>query len=221
MNDAIEVSDLWKTYDDGAIRVLQGANLQVQSGELVALWGRSGSGKSTLLHLMGGLDKADRGRMSVFGCDPTVESNRLHLRRHLVGFVFQLHNLIPNLSLRDNCLMPAYACGVPYEQSHTEFVRLAEMVGISHRANQHVQKLSGGERQRAALCRALINKPRVLLADEPTGALDEHTGDIIFNLMKRLCVEEGVTVLMATHERRFAEECDRILLVRDGKVSPP
>ena len=189
--------EVWKSYDRGRIAVLRGVNLDVRSGELVALWGASGSGKSTLLHLLGGLDVPDRGDLRVCGLDPRREADRLTLRRRHLGFVFQLHNLIPDLTVR----------------------ALAERVGLASRLGHRVQDLSGGERQRTAICRALMNAPRLLLADEPTGSLDESTGDTVFALMRTLAEQERIAVLLATHERRFAEQCHRLLRVRDGRLS--
>ena len=213
--------DIWKSFEGGAIEVLRGVSLEAHAGEMLALWGRSGSGKSTLLHLLGGLDNPDKGTLNVCGIDPTQESQRLKLRREMVGFVFQLHNLIANLTLEENCLLPAIACGLTHGQARERFGFLAEATGLSSRKSQRIQKLSGGERQRTALCRALMHHPKVLLADEPTGALDEHTGNQIFDLMQGLCRDQGITILMATHERRFAEACDRILVVRDGRIEKP
>jgi lipoprotein-releasing system ATP-binding protein len=211
--------DVTKTYDRGRITVLQGVSLDVRAGEVVALWGASGSGKSTLLHLLGGLDAPDSGTLSVCGLDPCHEASRNQLRREAVGFVFQLHNLIPDLTVEENIRVPALAAGKGKVDTSARVRELVERVGLAHRIGHRVQDLSGGERQRTAICRALMNGPRLLLADEPTGALDEQTGDAIFALLKELAAREGVAVVLATHERRFAEACDRIVRVRSGKVS--
>ena len=211
--------DVTKTYDRGRITVLQGVSLEVRAGEVVALWGASGSGKSTLLHLLGGLDAPDSGTLSVCGLDPCREASRNKLRRESVGFVFQLHNLIPDLTVEENIRVPALAAGTGKAETAARVRVLVEQVGLSHRIGHRVQDLSGGERQRTAICRALMNAPRLLLADEPTGALDEQTGDAIFALLKELAAREGVAVVLATHERRFAEACDRIVRVRNGRIS--
>lgn len=211
--------DVTKTYDRGRITVLQGVSLDVRAGEVVALWGASGSGKSTLLHLLGGLDAPDSGTLAVCGLDPSREENRNRLRRESVGFVFQLHNLIPDLTVEENIRVPALAAGKGKAATAARVRVLVEQVGLAHRIGHRVQDLSGGERQRTAICRALMNAPRLLLADEPTGALDEQTGETIFALLKELAAREGVAVVLATHERRFAEACDRIVRVRGGKVS--
>jgi lipoprotein-releasing system ATP-binding protein len=211
--------DVTKTYDRGRITVLQGVSLDVRAGEVVALWGASGSGKSTLLHLLGGLDTPDSGTLSVCGLDPCHEENRNKLRRESVGFVFQLHNLIPDLTVEENIRVPALAAGKGKADTAARVRVLVEQVGLAHRIGHRVQDLSGGERQRTAICRALMNAPRLLLADEPTGALDEQTGETIFALLKELAAREGVAVVLATHERRFAEACDRIVRVRSGRIS--
>jgi lipoprotein-releasing system ATP-binding protein len=211
--------DVTKTYDRGRITVLQGVSLDVRAGEVVALWGASGSGKSTLLHLLGGLDTPDSGTLSVCGLDPCHEANRNKLRRESVGFVFQLHNLIPDLTVEENIRVPALAAGKGKADTAARVRVLVEQVGLAHRIGHRVQDLSGGERQRTAICRALMNAPRLLLADEPTGALDEQTGETIFALLKELAAREGVAVVLATHERRFAEACDRIVRVRSGRIS--
>ena len=210
--------DLKKSYDAGRIQVLAGVSLEVRAGEMVALWGASGSGKSTLLHLLGGLDVPDSGELSVCGLDPRREEERLELRRCHIGFVFQLHNLIADLTVEENIRVPALAVGRAPADTKTKLRELADAVGIGHRLDHRIQDISGGERQRTALCRALMNSPRLLLADEPTGSLDEATGDTVFALMRSLVKERGITVVLATHERRFAEQCDRMLRVRQGRI---
>jgi len=212
--------NLRKTYDGGRVRVLDDVSLEVQAGEIVALWGASGSGKSTLLHLLGGLDVPDSGEIRVCGLDPREEEHRLELRRKHLGFVFQLHNLIPDLTVEENLRVPALAAGAPAVTTKARVRELAESVGISHRLEHRIQDISGGERQRTAICRALMNSPQLLLADEPTGSLDEVTADTVFGLLRNLAKERGVTVVLATHERRFAEQCDRLLRVRQGRIEP-
>ena len=214
----VEVRDVTKSYDAGRIAVLRGVNLQVRAGEMVALWGASGSGKSTLLHLLGGLDVPDTGEISVCGLDPRLEPHRLELRRRHLGFVFQLHNLIPDLTVEENIRVPALAVGLPPAATAARVRFLAESVGLTARLGHRIQDISGGERQRTALCRALMNSPRLLLADEPTGSLDEQTGETVFNLLRDLAHREGIAVVLATHERHFAEACDGMLRVRDGQL---
>lgn len=222
MNDPIpllaEARNVTKSYDAGRITVLRGASLAVRAGEIVALWGASGSGKSTLLHLLGGLDVPDTGEISVCGLDPRLEAHRIELRRRHLGFVFQLHNLIPDLTVEENIRVPALAVGLASAPTAARVRTLAESVGLADRLGHRIQDLSGGERQRTALCRALMNSPRLILADEPTGSLDEQTGETVFNLLRELARRDGITVVLATHERRFAEACDRLIRVRHGQL---
>jgi ABC-type lipoprotein export system ATPase subunit len=214
----VSAREVWKTYDQGRVTVLQGVSLSVRAGEIVALWGSSGSGKSTLLHLLGGLDTPDRGELEVCGLDPRNERDRIALRRQHLGFVFQLHNLIPDLTVAENLRVPALAAGRGFADTETRLHALAESVGIAHRLQHRIQDISGGERQRTAICRALMNSPRLLLADEPTGSLDEKTGETVFALLRTLAERDGIAVILATHERRFAEACHRVLRVRDGRL---
>jgi len=214
----IRARGLRKSYDGGRVPVLHGVDLDVGAGEVVALWGASGSGKSTLLHLLGGLDVPDAGELAVCGLDPRGERARLELRRRHVGFVFQLHNLIPDLTVSENLRVPALAAGRPAPEARARIAELAAAVGIAHRLGHRIQDISGGERQRVALCRALLHRPRLVLADEPTGALDEATGDTVFALLRSLAKDTGTAVVLATHERRFAEQCDRLLRVRQGRI---
>lgn len=217
----LRADDVWKSYDSGTINVLNGVDFTALKGETVALCGPSGCGKSTLLHLLGGLDEADRGRIAVNNVELNRHTSSLRLLRHEVGFVFQLHNLIPDLTLEENCLIPTVAAGVPRKLALARMRDLTERTGLSHRLHQRIQKLSGGERQRTALCRALMNKPRILLADEPTGSLDEKTSWIIFDLLLDVVAKEGVTLVMATHDRSLAQRCNRLLDMRDGRIYGP
>jgi ABC-type lipoprotein export system ATPase subunit len=216
--EVVCAQDVWKSYDSGAIPVLKGVNFAAREGETVALCGPSGCGKSTLLHLLGGLDQPDAGRVMVNQVEIGAHKSPLRLLRHEVGFVFQLHNLIPDLTLEENCLIPTFAAGIDRKTARARLQQLAERTGVSHRLNQRIQKLSGGERQRTALCRALMNKPRILLADEPTGSLDEGTSEVVFDLLMDLAATEGVTLVMATHDRALAQRCDRLLEMRDGRI---
>lgn len=208
---------LWKSYEGGSIQVLNGVNFEAFPAQTVALCGPSGCGKSTLLHLLGGLDEPDRGKVFVRGVDLATR-RRTHFLRHEVGFVFQLHNLIPDLTLEENCLIPTVAAGTPRQQAMERLHDLAQRTGLAHRLKQRIQKLSGGERQRTALCRALMNRPGLLLADEPTGSLDERTSSNIFDLLLELARTDGITLVMATHDRGLAARCDRLVEMRDGKI---
>jgi ABC-type lipoprotein export system ATPase subunit len=215
---ALRAEDVWKSYDDGAIAVLKNVNFEAIEGQSTALCGPSGCGKSTLLHLLGGLDSADRGRVTVDGVEIDRHFNLLRFLRHEVGFVFQLHNLIPDLTLEENCLIPTVAAGTNRRIAQERLRQLANRTGLTHRLDHRIQKLSGGERQRTALCRALMNRPKILLADEPTGSLDEANSIAVFELLLNIVASEGVTVVMATHDRNLAERCDRLLEMHDGKI---
>jgi len=217
----LRAEDVWKSYDEGAIGVLRGVDFVGFEGETVALCGPSGCGKSTLLHLLGGLDEPDRGRVSVNSMEINRHRSPLRLLRHEVGFVFQLHNLIPDLTLEENCLIPTVAAGVARQTALERLRNLAERTGLHHRLGHRIQKLSGGERQRTALCRALMNKPRILLADEPTGSLDEKTSEAVFELLLDLVATEGVTLVMATHDQLLARRCDRLVEMHDGRTHEP
>jgi len=217
----LRAEDVWKSYDDGAIEVLKGVDFTGVAGETVALCGPSGCGKSTLLHLLGGLDEPDHGLIAVNGTELNRHSSPLRLLRHEVGFVFQLHNLIPDLTLEENCLIPTVASGLPRKQAMERLRELTDRTGLSHRLGSKIQKLSGGERQRTALCRALMNRPRILLADEPTGSLDEKTSATVFDLLLEIAANEGVTLVMATHDRSLAARCGRLIEMRDGRIHEP
>jgi lipoprotein-releasing system ATP-binding protein len=214
----LRAEGVWKSYDNGAITVLNGVDFHAITCETVALCGPSGCGKSTLLHLLGGLDEPDRGKISMNGISSRRSGDLLRLIRHEVGFVFQLHNLIPDLTLEENCLIPTVAAGVKRHEARARLAQLAERSGLAHRLNHRIQKLSGGERQRTALCRALMNRPLVLLADEPTGSLDDRTRGQIFQMLLELVAGEGITLVMATHDRELAERCDRLVVMKDGKT---
>ncbi len=215
----LRAKNVWKSYEDGAITVLRGVDLEAAQGETIALCGPSGCGKSTLLHLFGGLDEPDSGRILVN--DVEIGPNLIKLLRHEVGFVFQLHNLIPDLTLAENCLIPTVAAGTNRILANQRLMQLAERTALTHRLNQKIQKLSGGERQRTAICRALMNHPKILLADEPTGSLDENTSETVFQLLLDMAANENVTLLMATHDRGLAYRCDRFVEMHDGRIYEP
>ena len=214
----IRAADLWKSYDQGAITVLNGVDLEARKGEAIALCGPSGCGKSTLLHLIGGLDQPTKGTVLVNGNELGRTRDMVRFMRHEVGFIFQLHNLIPDLTMEENCLLPAVAAGTSHAEASSRLNELAGRTGLASRLKHRIQKLSGGERQRTALCRALMNRPGILLADEPTGSLDEKTSAAVFKLLLDLAHTEGVTLLMATHDRSLAAACDRMLEMHDGRI---
>jgi lipoprotein-releasing system ATP-binding protein len=214
----VQATEIWKSYEQGASAVLNGVNLEARKSEAIALCGPSGCGKSTLLHLIGGLDQPTRGTVRVNGEPLGRGRDMVHFMRHEVGFIFQLHNLIPDLTMEENCLLPAVAAGANRTAALTRLQDLAERTGLKHRLKHRIQKLSGGERQRTAICRALMNRPGILLADEPTGSLDEKTSSAVFKLLLDLSHTEGLTLLMATHDRGLAASCDRVLEMHDGRI---
>jgi ABC-type lipoprotein export system ATPase subunit len=216
----IDVADVWKSFDAGKIAVLKGVSMQVARGELLALCGTSGCGKSTLLSLIAGLESIDRGCIRIDGRERTTEKEKVTLLRKEVGFIFQLHHLMPDLTLEENCLVPVIAVGGNMAASRKRMRDLAEQTGVAQRLDRSVRELSGGERQRGALVRALMNNPHILLADEPTGALDEENREIVFNLLLDLVRSGGKTLVMATHDKEMAQRCDRVLHMRDGRILP-
>jgi lipoprotein-releasing system ATP-binding protein len=212
------VKDVWRSFDGGRIEVLKGVTLEVAQGEVVALCGTSGCGKSTLLNVIAGLEEVDRGLVRVAGRDVVDESTRVDLLRKHIGYVFQLHHLMPDLTLAENCLVPVVAAGGHRKQGVARLHELAEATGVRSILGQRVRELSGGERQRGALVRALMNDPELLLCDEPTGALDESNRAKVFDLLLGLVRARGRTMIMATHDAELAGRCDRLVRMRDGRI---
>jgi ABC-type lipoprotein export system ATPase subunit len=186
---------------------------------VVALLGSSGCGKSTLLNVISGLEPVESGEVLVDGRVVGDESTRTGLLRHHIGYVFQLHHLMPDLTLRENCLVPVVAARGDRKAGIKRLNELAISTGIDHRLGQRVRELSGGERQRGALVRALMNDPQLLLCDEPTGALDESNREKVFGLLLDLARAGGRTLIIATHDPAIAERCDRMIRIRDGKIA--
>ena len=214
----IEIKDLKKRYDEGKIAALNGLDLKIKKGEFVSIMGPSGSGKSTLLNMIGALDTAESGQIKVAGIDLTVKKDLSQFRSQEIGFVFQMHNLIPNLNVQENVEIPMFENNLNSKQMQERALELLKAVGLEDKIRQTPNKLSGGERQRVAIARALVNHPSIILADEPTGSLDSKTGDIILKLLRDLHEQENVTLVMVTHEPYVAKMADRIVYVRDGKV---
>jgi putative ABC transport system ATP-binding protein len=210
---AIRLQGVSKTYP-GGIAAVRDVNLSVAPGEMVAIMGKSGSGKSTLLNLVGTLDLPDSGTVEVHGQDVRRVSNLAKFRREEIGFVFQLHYLLPHLTLLDNVALPL--------QGHNGATKLAqealERVGLAHRVKHAPTKVSGGERQRAAIARAIVNRPHVLLADEPTGNVDSENEALLLALFADLRSSLGMTLVVVTHERSVAEHADRIIHFKDGGI---
>jgi ABC-type lipoprotein export system ATPase subunit len=214
----ILVEDVWKSYDNGRIEVLKGVTLRVDKGGIVALCGTSGCGKSTLLNVISGLEEVDRGLVRVAGRDVVDEPTRIELLRHRIGYVFQMHHLMPDLTLAENCMVPVIAAAGKRAAGLARLRELAEATSIGHRLGQRVRELSGGERQRGALVRALMNDPEILLCDEPTGALDESNRGKVFDLLLELVRSRGRTLVLATHDPELASRCDRTVRMRDGRI---
>ncbi len=209
-----------KGFEDGRISALDDVSLQVEPGEFVSLTGPSGSGKSTLLNLVGALDRPDAGTVTVGGRRVDALEDPADFRAQVVGFVFQFHNLISTLSARENVQIPMLGRGLGREERVERADELLREAAVAHRASSYPPTLSGGERQRVAIARALANGPRVLLADEPTGALDSATGQQILALLERLRAERQMTILLVTNDDAVAARADRTLHLRDGRVSP-
>ncbi|MEU8276850.1 ABC transporter ATP-binding protein [Microbispora bryophytorum] len=214
----VVVEDLRKTYPKG-VRALRGVSFEAYPGELVAIRGRSGAGKTTLLNLVGGLDRPDAGRVRVAGqpVPELPEEGLLRLRRDVVGFVFQSFRLIPVLSAAENVGVPLRLARVPAKDREERVKALLSLVGLSGQAEQRPYELSGGQQQRVAIARALANRPRLLLADEPTGQLDSQTALQIMELLRVLVRGEGVTALVATHDEGLVGLADRVLELTDGE----
>jgi putative ABC transport system ATP-binding protein len=213
----IEIKGLKKSYDNGKITALNGMDLVVKKGEFISIMGPSGSGKSTLLNMIGALDKADEGTIEVAGIDLKKAKNLNEFRSKEIGFVFQMHNLIPNLNVIENVEIPMFETSASSGEMRERALELLKSVNLEDKINQKPTKLSGGERQRVAIARALVNHPSIILADEPTGALDSKTGEVILNLLKDLHTKENVTLVMVTHEPYVGNMAERIVTVLDGK----
>lgn len=211
--------DLVKVYGDGAeVRALDGLTMTVGRGEFVAVMGPSGSGKSTLLHILGALDRPTSGEIWVDGQNLARIRDLDTFRARTVGFVFQLHNLIPTLTARENVEVPMMGQPVGRRERRRRAEELLEQVGLRDRMNHLPNQMSGGERQRVAIARALANRPALLLADEPTGNLDSQSGAEVVALMRDLNRNLGTTIIIVTHDPSVARRADRILLMRDGRI---
>jgi putative ABC transport system ATP-binding protein len=221
MTEVVRLRHAGKRYEAAGPPALSGVDFTVTAGESVAVMGPSGSGKSTLLNLVAGLDRPTEGEVEVAGTLLNGQSEKAlaHFRRDRIGIVFQFYHLLDELTARDNVLLPAELAGVPRRQAAQRADELLHTLGIAARSGAYPARLSGGERQRVAVARALVNRPSLLLADEPTGAVDARAGDQIIELLRELN-RSGQTILLVTHDEETARRCaDRIVDVRDGRLT--
>jgi putative ABC transport system ATP-binding protein len=217
----IVLKDIEKTYCIGEAKypVLKGIDLEIESGEFIALMGPSGSGKSTLLNIVGCLDRPSGGRFLLLGQDISLTSDDelARVRREELGFIFQTFNLIGRISVQKNVEVPMMLSGVPRVERKTRAIKLLESLDIAHRINFSPVNISGGERQRVAIARALANDPKIIIADEPTGNLDLKNSSEVMNILTNLN-KDGRTIIMVTHNPEITENCSRVIRLRDGRI---
>lgn len=218
----IEIRDLTKIYGDGVeIRALDGVNLNIERGEFIAIVGPSGSGKSTLLNQIGILDTPTSGTILLDGIDVTKMSDkqRSTTRNQKLGFIFQYHHLLPDFNALENVMMPLLINGIKRSKAKESARLMLEEVGLGDRMDHRMTQLSGGQNQRVAIARALVNKPSIVIGDEPTGNLDTKASENIYELLRRLNREHSQTFILVTHDERMAAKTDRIIRLEDGRVS--
>ena len=216
----IRAVGILKSYSTvgGLLQILQGVNLNIHAGEIVAIVGQSGSGKSTLLHILGALDRPSGGTVH-FGSQnifDLAEEELARFRRRSIGFIFQFHNLLPEFTALENVMMPRRIRGDGFDEKVG--ARLLELVGLGHRLNHRPGELSGGEQQRVAMARALVNHPQLVLADEPTGSLDYQTGEMVFRIFQEVQQEKNLTSILATHNVKIACRCNRVFRLENGTL---
>ncbi|HOI39883.1 MAG TPA: ABC transporter ATP-binding protein [Methanobacterium sp.] len=214
----VEIKNLRKSFDNGKITALNGVELQIRKGEFISIIGPSGSGKSTLLNMIGALDRPDEGDVSVAGYNLTEKRDLSEFRSREIGFIFQLHNLIPNLSVVENVEIPMFERSMSGKDMRKRALKLLEYMNLEDKIDRKPTELSGGERQRVAIARALANEPSIILADEPTGSLDSKNGQMILKLLEDLHEKENVTLIMVTHDLNVASLAERTIEVLDGKI---
>ena len=223
-NPLIEVVNLHKSFkmEGLELTVLKDINLTIARGEMLAIVGASGAGKSTLLHILGTLDRPTSGTVLFDGQDVfrLSDQKQAEFRNRRIGFVFQFHHLLPEFTALENVCMPGYIQSRPALEVRAEAAALLKEVGLDHRVKHKPGELSGGEQQRVAVARALIQRPDLVLADEPTGNLDTHTGDALFALMRTLNRSRGITFIIVTHNEKLSAQADRIIHMEDGQIAP-
>ena len=222
MQTILELKNIYRTYRQGSsvLEVFADANLSLESGEVVALVGPSGSGKSSLLHIAGLLEAPDKGQIFIMGKDYSTAKDgaKTGARRDLVGFIYQFHHLLPELNALENVSMPQMIAGVKKSKANERSAYLLESLGLAQRITHRPAELSGGEQQRVAIARSLANKPKLLLADEPTGNLDPETADLVYGELLSLVRSEGIAALIATHNPELAARMDRTVLMQGGQL---
>lgn len=222
-NPILELRNVVRNFQQGdnALCVLREVNLQLYPGEIVALIGPSGAGKSTLLHTAGLLESAESGKILIQGkdCAQLTDYERTRIRLNMLGFIYQFHHLLPEFTAEENVSLPQMICGVPQNLANIQAKKLLSQVGLSDRTSHRPARLSGGEQQRVAIARALANQPKILLADEPTGNLDEGTSEMVFDVLIHLVRQNNVAALIATHNPSLAKRMDRIINLQEGKLT--
>lgn len=222
-SDMILGRGLHKAYDLGGqtVRALDGVNVRVPRGQFLAIMGPSGSGKSTLLYVLGGLDRPSEGEILVDGArlDRMSSDELARLRREKVGFVFQAFHLVPTLTALENVALPGVFANMPRDVREARAFRLLDTLGMGERVDHRPSQLSGGQQQRVAIARALFNDPPIIMADEPTGALDSKTGQVVMKMLRWLCSKQGKTVIVVTHDSGVASYADRLIQIRDGRIT--
>jgi putative ABC transport system ATP-binding protein len=216
--ELIRLKNVIKEYDNGKVIALNNINLSIEAGSFVSIIGPSGSGKSTLLNMIGALDKPDSGEIIINGIDISKQKDLSELRQKEIGFIFQLHNLLPNLTVLENVEIPLIGTGLSQKDQHRRSELFIEAVGLLDKKNVKPNKLSGGQRQRVAIARALVNLPSIILADEPTGSLDTKTGERVLYILKQMHEKYGVTVIIVTHDNDVAKQAQRTIQIRDGQI---
>lgn len=214
----LKAKGIFKSYD--SLQILKGIDLEVNEAEIISIVGSSGAGKTTLLQILGTLDRPDKGTVHINGIEPfSLSSKKLSaFRNQSIGFIFQFHQLLPEFTALENVILPALIKGTPMMDAKNEGIRLLEMIGLKERASHKPNELSGGEQQRVAVCRSLINSPKVIFADEPSGNLDSHNSEELHNLFFQLRDEFKQTFVIVTHNESLANMADRKLVMKDGLI---